>query len=100
MSISTLKIGLLTPAEMQQLAALTREVSNLSGERFSLLDPQLVDKLRQRFEAADAVAELVILQELARRLAPTKNNHHHFDIHDGITPNLGVKVRFYDRPAA
>ena len=100
MSISTLKIGLLSPAELQQLSALTREVRSLTGVPYSLLDPDLIHKLHQSLIALQADEHIQELESLAKSLEVDSNPIPNDMITVKKYRKYGVRVKYYDRPAA
>ena len=99
MTIPTLKISRLSQTELQQLASITREVHRQTGQRFSLLDPQLIIKLK---DAAPALQNEDINRRLcllAKRLlceTPTPEEAVQVDCYR----KYGVKVKYYDQSAA
>lgn len=65
MPIRTLHIGALTPSQLAQLTAISQEVYDLTGEHFSMLDPELINKLGSRLTQFEAHKELDSLNQLA-----------------------------------
>ena len=100
MSITTLKIGLLSPMELQQLSALTREVRSLTGKPYSLLDPDLIKKLHTSLSQLQADEYLQELKALAQRLNPTRAHLAKDAVMVEKYQKYGVKVKYYDRNAA
>ncbi len=98
MTITTLKIGLLTPAELQQLSHLTREVRSLSGHHYSLLDPELIPKLHCCLKQIGAQEQVQELEQLARRLIPSESAKDAVKVEK--YRKYGVRVKYYDQPAA
>ena len=96
MTISTLKIGLLTPSEMQTLSALTREIRCLTDQHYSLLDPKLLDKLRDRFAELGDVEKMRQVDQIESSLYPMSGAAIKVEKYR----KYGVRVKYFDRPAA
>lgn len=69
MLIPTLDISHLSPSEVLKLDALSREVYRLTGTRYSILDPQLIEKLRESFSRAGCDTEMLELASIAQHLS-------------------------------